>query len=547
MEDQEFREFLHEMDPRYIVPGRTAITTELSKAVLKLKRNISKELKSARKINLCCDIWSKKGMTESYLGVTAHFFANHQRCKATLAVRHFESPHTGDRILNIVKVVLNDWDISCSQVGKIVTDNGSNMLKAFKETINCSNDDSMTDTDSDTESDVLVVNLPENEDEETNYNDHDDQPEVNDNIENVIEFDDNEEEHNEIFTREEYQCLSCFSHTLQPIVTKFDDVKPCKEAISICKKLVARFNKSVKATEMLIKLSGKKLIEDCPTRWSSTYLLLKRLLDVHSHVESVVSKLEWDGPQAHHWKAIESIVLLLEPFAEYTALCGDEDYTSISCVIPALIELELHLETMKSKYGLGSIASIMKAELERRYKSFLDPTNSEFQPIYVVATSLDLRYRVALSSDQLKYAKCFLKNKLEPQVQTVQSPTDDDVITVATTSDEPPCKRFRLLSQFLTEKQEEEAPNTNDDIQEYFDSKRQLPEKADPLNFWIENEQIYPRLAPLAQDILVIPASSTPIERVFSKAGYATSGRRNRLSGQNLEREVLLKTNKQYY
>ena len=330
-------------------------------------------------------------------------------------------------------------------------------------------------------------------------------------------------------------------------MAKFDVVKPCKEAISICKKLVARFNKSVKATEMLIKLSGKKLIGDCPTRWSSTYLLLKRLLAVRPHVESVISKLEWDGPQARHWKAIESIVMLLEPFAEYTALCGGEDYTSISCVIPALIELELHLETMKSKFGLGSIASIMKTELERRYKSFLDPTSSEFKPIYVVATSLDLRYRAALSFDQLKCAKSFLKSKIEPQVQTVQSSIDDDVITASMTSDEPPCKRFRLLSQFLTEKQEQEAPNTNDDIQEYFNSKSQLPEKADPLNFWIKNEQRYSKLAPLAQDILVIPASSTPIERVFSKAGYATSGRRNRLSGQNLEREVLLKTNKQYY
>lgn len=421
-------------------------------------------------------------------------------------------------------------------------------VKAFKETINYSSDDNITDTDSDTESDVLVVDPPEPEDEITSFNDHhDDQPEVSDTTENVIEFDDNEEEHNDAFATEKYQRLSCFSHTLQLIVAKFDVVKPCKEAISICKKLVARFNKSVKATEMLIKLSGKKLIGDCPTRWSSTYLLLKRLLAVRPHVESVISKLEWDGPQARHWKAIESIVMLLEPFAEYTALCGGEDYTSISCVIPALIELELHLETMKSKFGLGSIASIMKTELERRYKSFLDPTSSEFKPIYVVATSLDLRYRAALSFDQLKCAKSFLKSKIEPQVQTVQSSIDDDVITASMTSDEPPCKRFRLLSQFLTEKQEQEAPNTNDDIQEYFNSKSQLPEKADPLDFWIKNEQRYSKLAPLAQDILVIPASSTPIERVFSKAGYATSGRRNRLSGQNLEREVLLKTNKQYY
>ena len=182
------------------------------------------------------------------------FFANHQRLKATLAVRSFEIPHTGERILHIVKAVLQEWDIPCHQVGKILTDNGSN------------------------------------------------------------------------------------------IVAKFDDVKPCKEAISTSKRLVARFNKSVKATEMLVKLSGKKLIGDCPTRWSSTYLLLKRLLAVRTDLETVICKLEWDGLQARHWKAIENVVVLLEPFAEYTSLCGGEEYTSISCVVPVLMELKLHLE-----------------------------------------------------------------------------------------------------------------------------------------------------------------------------------------------------------
>lgn len=136
------------------------------------------------------------------------------------------------------------------------------------------------------------------------------------------------------------------------------------------------------------------------------------------------------------------------------------------------------------------------------------------------------------------------KKKIDHQVRTVQCPTHD-VITPSTTSDEPPCKRFRLLSPFLTEKQEEETPNTNDDVQEYFDSKRQLPEKADPLHFRMETEQVYPRLAPLAQDILVIPASSTPIERVFSKAGYATSGRRNRLWTKLRKRSTT--KNKQHY
>ena len=31
-------------------------------------------------------------------------------------------------------------------------------------------------------------------------------------------------------------------------------------------------------------------------------------------------------------------------FAEYTSFCGGEEYTSISCVVPELMELKIHLE-----------------------------------------------------------------------------------------------------------------------------------------------------------------------------------------------------------
>ena len=211
------------------------------------------------------------------------------------------------------------------------------------------------------------------------------------------------------------------------------------------------------------------------------------------------------------------------------------------------MELKLHLGTMKLLQGIGTVSSIMAHELDRRFNSFLDPKNDSFNPIYVVATSLDLRYKVVLSTDQLKYAKTYLKNKCYslPQVQ----PSVD-----VSTTNEPPCKRFRLLSQLVIEKQHDDEQRSesttidNDDIQEYFLSKRQLPDlnQLDPLNFWTQNEHLFPILAPFAQDILVAPASSTPVERIFSKAGYSSSGRRNRLAGSNLEREVLLKTNKQY-
>jgi hypothetical protein len=86
-----------------------------------------------------------------------------------------------------------------------------------------------------------------------------------------------------------------------------------------------------------------------------------------------------------------------------------------------------------------------------------------------------------------------------------------------------------------------------DELNSYIDMKNVvLDETSDPLGFWKNNMEKYPKLASFAQDIFVIPASSTPVERIFSKAGYCSSGRRNRLSGVVLENEVLLKTNKQY-
>ena len=61
------------------------------------------------------------------------------------------------------------------------------------------------------------------------------------------------------------------------------------------------------------------------------------------------------------------------------------------------------------KQGMTTISRTLNQELERRFSCFLDPLNSNFKPIYVVATSLDLRYRVVLSDDQIHCASSYLR------------------------------------------------------------------------------------------------------------------------------------------
>ena len=70
--------------------------------------------------------------------------------------------------------------------------------------------------------------------------------------------------------------------------------------------------------------------------------------------------------------------------------------------------------------------------------------------------------------------------------------------------------------------------------------------KMDPLDYWVGKLKHFPVLAPIACDILAVPASTAPVEWIFSTGGDATGGKRNRLTQKNLEREIFIQRNKKY-
>ena len=77
-----------------------------------------------------------------------------------------------------------------------------------------------------------------------------------------------------------YQRVSCFIHILQLVVHTYDKSSHLKSTMTKAQKVVHKISKSVKATEMLIKMSRKKLANACPTRWSSTFLMISWLLSL---------------------------------------------------------------------------------------------------------------------------------------------------------------------------------------------------------------------------------------------------------------------------
>ena len=86
------------------------------------------------------------------------------------------------------------------------------------------------------------------------------------------------------------------------------------------------------------------MVNDCPTRWDSTYLLLARFLEVKEHLETVLNELEWESLTAVQWKQLKLLFDLHEPFAHHTNVASSEKTTSIAMVVPILKELSIHLD-----------------------------------------------------------------------------------------------------------------------------------------------------------------------------------------------------------
>ena len=65
-----------------------------------------------------------------------------------------------------------------------------------------------------------------------------------------------------------------------------------------------------------------------------------------------------------------------------------------------------------------------------------------------------------------------------------------------------------------------------------------------PLHWWRENQHSFPNVANIARQVLCIPATSTPSERVFSTAGNIATLKRSMRKPENSDALVFLAHNK---
>ena len=153
----------------------------------------------------------------------------------TLAVCRMPPSYIAENIRAIVDQVLLEWEIPRHKISAILTDNGSNIVAAFRGHFCTSSED----------------------EDESGNGDIDHQGQIQDEGSIELGVSNIEEIHHEVAFHD-FRRVSCFSHTLQLVVRSFDTVTTFKGLLKCTHELVRKVNSSTKATEKLISLCGKK-------------------------------------------------------------------------------------------------------------------------------------------------------------------------------------------------------------------------------------------------------------------------------------------------
>jgi len=112
--------------------------------------------------------------------------------------------------------------------------------------------------------------------------------------------------------------------------------------------------------------------------------------------------------------------------------------------------------------------------------------------------------------------------------------------------DEPPPKRQKLFANYMHTREHHSDTATDVLVVELLARYLRAMDgdcDSEPVDFWVRNNATYDKLIPAVRRTFAIPASSAPVERVFSHGGIVLRPNRARMSDKLLSELVFLKCN----
>ena len=405
------------------------------------------------------DLWTSDS-TDSYIAILAHYIDPSWELKTKiLTCYELEYPHTGEAIYQKLIAITNIFSISY-KIQSVTTDNAANMVKG-----------------------VQLFSRQLNE----NYG----------------------------FTPIHYRCAA---HILNIVVQKGN----FKKKFTLCK--TRQFVKRILDSPLLLNKLKKnqddsnialKPILDCPTRWNSTFEMLKRFVQLEIPFRKFVvevSSLEEFFPNDEEIGEIRNLLELLKPFSIATKVLTQNKRCTMSYALVAfqglknVLHSHPHTNCLEMLQTLTRYAQNMEGSM--LIPVFLDPqvrdeyfhgSMEEFLPI--------IRNIYNLYSVQL------------PNSFRQDESKDDS-------------EKISYFARFINKRVRMSCTTTHE-IDRYLSI--HPTGEIDILVWWKSNSEEFPVLAMMAADFLGCQPTSAACERLFSLTKNMTDNTRNKLVPTTVE------------
>ncbi|GBP12719.1 Zinc finger BED domain-containing protein 1 [Eumeta japonica] len=361
-----------------------------------------------------------------------------------------------------------------------------------------------------------------------------------------------------------FEDISCAIHQIQLCIRAgVESQEWLLQLIAKLKKIATHFNHSLVAQAELTKIQKERLnqsplsvIQDCPTRWNSTFYMMERFSKLKDSLVLYLSANPIAMISPEDWMNIQKFVQLMQPFEEITRNLSSSQI-SISSVIPLIQVLKTTLQQEETKPNTSEQFINFITKLRDELNSSVRFGNLVEDDKYTIATYLDPRYKSHFFTSVIaEQVESKLLNMTINTIRTRQSNSiqDDDCepspkrsrtqIAIEDIEVQPSTSKssasLQILESMLSvnEDQEEDSSTADDGdnlllkiqshLREYKKEKR-LPLHEDPLMWWNGNAHKYPHILPIVRQYLSAPPSSVASEQLFSGAGLIYEEHRNRL------------------
>ena len=287
---------------------------------------------------------------------------------------------------------------------------------------------------------------------------------------------------------------------------------------------MAYVRKSTTASEILE--GHLKLQMANQTRWNSQLKMLRSIIRIP---EDILQKLDCTSKlSSYEMKLIGKLCEILQPFEEVTDRVQGQAIVTSSLVIACVRGLRHTLTELRKTYN-NKLVMTLQASLEKCLLKY------EEMPYLKLAAVLDPRFKMDwCTEDEVAVVHALLRSTVTPAPPHT-----------TTRSDEPPTKCSKLFT-FMSDRSVQMPPvtisPTNDELNMYLNQPCES-EDSDPLMFWQNCAMQFPCLSRFACKYLAMPASSAPVERLFSVAGKVFRPERCCLSDYRFEQLMMIRCN----